>query len=154
MPVCRQCAITSDVGQAFSLVLIYQRVNSASATVVLADEEERDLEEWETVSAEKGYWATLYTNLLVLVHLSNVVGQASLRALPSVPFYDIPDAPTSKDLTADLVDLKFKLFDKGWTDFVIIISVELTFLSSVQRWLYVCCCFEEWRATFSDSVCV
>lgn len=113
MPVCRQCAITSDVGQAFSLVLIHQKVNSASEQVDITDEES-GVEDWETVSTEKGYWATLYTNLTVLVHLSNIVGQEFLRMLPRVPFYDEPEELTNQDtLTADLVDLKFKLFDKG-----------------------------------------
>ena len=114
MPVCRLCAITSNVGQAFSLVLIYQKINSASEKVVT--DEERDIEEWETVSAEKGYWATLYMNLEVLVHLSNIVGQKLLRKLPSVPFYDLAEGLSNNDaaVASDLLNLKIKFFDKGW----------------------------------------
>lgn len=111
MSVCRQCAITCNVGHAFSFVLVYQKMKSMSEEVASGDEE-RD---WESVSAEKGYWATLYTNLEVLVHLSNVVGQDMLGVLPSVPFFDLPEDLTDKDtVSSHLVHLHFKFFDKGW----------------------------------------
>lgn len=109
MAVCRQCAITSNVGHAFSIVLLHQK---------LCSERECD-EEWEWVTAERGHWATLYSNLEILVHLCNVVGLDALRKLPFVPFEDLPehkDDEHKDDETCYVVDpanLKLKFFNKG-----------------------------------------
>ena len=112
MPICRQCAITCNVGHALSIVLIYQRLTSESEKHILTDVE--GVEDWESVSAEKSHWATLYTNLEVLVHLSNIVGSTSLKLLPVVPIYDLPEDSSNPDvIAADLVKLQFQLFDRG-----------------------------------------
>lgn len=112
VPICRQCAITCNVGHALSIVLIYQRLTSESEKHILTDVE--GVEDWESVSAEKSHWATLYTNLEVLVHLSNIVGSTSLKLLPVVPIYDLPEDSSNPDvIAADLVKLQFQLFDRG-----------------------------------------
>ena len=75
---------------------------------------EREAEDWESVSHEKTHWAILYTNVEVLVHLTNVVGPSSLNYLPSIPIYDhLEDHANEDAIAADLVDLKFQLFDKS-----------------------------------------
>lgn len=68
---------------------------------------------WESVTAEKGHWATLYSNLEVLVHLCNVVGLNALRSLPSVPFDDLAEGMERSHYIVDPTQLKLKFFDKG-----------------------------------------
>lgn len=102
--ICRQCAITSHVGHAFTIVLIHQKM-------CVDDNEES--EEWESVTAERGHWATLHSNLEVLVHLSNVVGLEALKRLPPVPFDDIPEDSNKSCYAIEPAQLKLKFFDKG-----------------------------------------
>ena len=108
MSVCRQCAITSNVGHAFSIVLIHQGISSNSN---LSPGGEGDSEAWESVTAERGHWATLHKNLEILVHLCNVVGLDKLKKLPSLPFDEVPD---DEDEIPNVVDpSRLKFFDKG-----------------------------------------
>ena len=100
--VCRQCALTFNVGHAFSLVLVYQKLQANSQT----------LEEWETVTAEKGHWAMLYSNLEVLVLLSNIVGVEALKHLPPIPFENISDDKYKK-YSINPAKLSLQFFDKG-----------------------------------------
>lgn len=108
MSVCRQCAITSNVGHAFSIVLLHQKLSSEEAFC----EEEGMSEEWESVTAERGHWVTLHNNLEVLLHLCNIVGLDRLRRLPSLPFAEVSE--DEEDKTAYVVEpSKLKFFDKG-----------------------------------------
>ena len=100
--VCRQCAITQNVGHAFSIVLLHQKLDAGDGSS----------EEWETVTAEGGHWATLHRNLEVLVHLHNIVGAEPLKRLPSIPFDDLPeDKDERSSYCLDLANIKF--YDKG-----------------------------------------
>lgn len=110
MPVCRQCALTSNVGHAFSVALIHQKLctdleNSSYSEGSVVDD-------WESVSTERGHWATLYSNLEVLLHLCNLVGPKQLHKLPSVPFDDRPDDPNTL-YAVDLANWNLKFYDKG-----------------------------------------
>lgn len=111
MDVCRQCATTCSVGHAFSIVLIHRKLCIKFEKLSCCGEEESK-EEWESVSAERGHWATLHNNLEVLIHLCNVVGMEALKKLPSVPFDDLPDH-SKIDYVVDPSTLKLKFFDKG-----------------------------------------
>lgn len=108
LSICRQCAITCNVGHAFSIVLLHQRVCSDKS---FSEEGEMN-EEWESVTAERGHWATLHNNLQVLIHLSNIVGLDRLRRLPSIPFAEVSE---DEDEKASYVvePSKLKFFDKG-----------------------------------------
>ncbi len=112
MLTCRQCAITSNVGHALSIILIHQKMTTASQSLLGGSE--RGIEDWESVSTEKSHWATLYTNIEVLIHLCNIVGPSSMKHLPVVPIYDMAeDSYNQKGIAEDLVNLKFQLFNSG-----------------------------------------
>ena len=101
--VCRQCAITQNVGHAFSIVLLHQK---------LSHSEDGSSEEWETVTPEGGHWATLHRNLEILVHLHNIVGAEPVKRLPSIPFDDLPeDKDERSSYRLDPTNIKF--YDKG-----------------------------------------
>ncbi len=71
-----------------------------------------EIEEWQTVTMERGHWATLYNNLEKLVHLCNLIGPEALKTLPSVPFDDITE--DSRDFyTVDPTKLKLQFYDRG-----------------------------------------
>ena len=95
------------------MVLIHQKLCYKSEEAVVSTEEMN--EEWESLTPEKGHWATLYNNLEALVHLCNVVGAEALRKIPSVPFYDMPEDWDSSKGTfiVDTIMLQLKFFDKG-----------------------------------------
>ena len=101
--VCRQCALSSNVGHAFSLVLIHQKLCVDIENLSSCNE---GVDEWHTVTAERSHWVTLYNNLELLIPLCNIVGIEALKSLPSVPFDDIQE-----DEHLDLQNLKF--YDKG-----------------------------------------
>ena len=103
--------MTSNVGHAFSMVLLHQKVCYKSEK----NELDADEEEWESVTTERGHWVTLYNTLEALLYLCNVVGVKALRKLPSIPFADIPEnyEGTRCDFIADLGNLQLSLFDKG-----------------------------------------
>ncbi len=110
MTVCRQCAITANVGHAFSIVLTHQSVCSLFEDTTISEEEGN--EQWESVTTQRGHWATLYHNLEVLVHLCNIVGVETLRKLPSVPYVDLPES-FDGPWKIDPATLQLKFFDKG-----------------------------------------
>lgn len=112
--MCRQCALTSNIGHAFSVVLVHQKL----CTDIEHSTSCRDvIEDWESVTTEKGHWATLYSNLEVLLHLCNLVGVEELRKLPFIPFDDRPSDPNAS-YTVDLSNLNLKFYGKG-TGYVI-----------------------------------
>lgn len=112
MPVCRQCALTSNIGHAFSIALIHQKLCTDIESLSTYSEEGNVVEDWESVSTERGHWATLYSNLEILLHLCNLVGLEELRKLPSVLFDDRPDDPNT-DYAVDIANLNLKFYDKG-----------------------------------------
>lgn len=97
-----------NVGHAFSLVLIHQKLCEDIEDRASTNEGEAD--EWHTITAERGHWATLYTNLQLLIPLCNIVGLEALKSLPSVPFDDISEGK-EHCYTVDIANIKF--FDKG-----------------------------------------
>ena len=108
-PVCRQCAITSNVGHAFSIAIVHQKL-STDIENSTCSVEEGGIEDWESVSTEKGHWATLYSNLEILLHLSNLVGLDSLTRLPCAPFVDRQEDSSA---VIEVANLTAKFYDKG-----------------------------------------
>lgn len=109
MSVCRQCAITPNVGHALSIALLHQKLCFGGEAQIFSEGDGGN-EEWESVTAERGHWATLHSNLEVLVHLCNVVGPDALRRLPSLPFDEVPE-DEDDDNVVDPSKLKF--YNKG-----------------------------------------
>ena len=131
--VCRQCALTSNVGHAYSIAMIHQKLCMNFETFTSSTREE----EWQTVSTERGHWATLYSHLEVLVYLSNIVGLEALKTLPSVPYFNISE-DTEHLGSIDISKLKMQFYDKGLRQCSLYWTV-IIFFFSVQEQLYVCC---------------
>lgn len=82
--------------------------------------EEWNVEDWEPVSTEKGHWATLYSNLEVLLHLCNLVGLEALQKLPSVPFDNVSD-DSDMNYIVNPANLKLKFYDRGVRVYIILV---------------------------------